>query len=209
MFSSTTIASSMTMPTDSVSASIVSMLSVKPMVPHQAERGDDRGRDRDRGDDRRAEVAEEQQHDERRENRADDQMLLDVVDRRFDELRLIADDAGVVAGRQRRPQLLEALLDGVDHFDGVGARLPADVEQHRARAVDVGDGVDVGFAVLDARDVADPHRMAVLLADHDVVELGDALDAAARPQRERLRALIDAAAGNLDVLRLQRARRRR
>ncbi len=31
MFSSTTIASSITMPTDSVSASIVSMLSVKPM----------------------------------------------------------------------------------------------------------------------------------------------------------------------------------
>ena len=31
MFSSTTIASSMTMPTDSVSASIVIMLSVKPM----------------------------------------------------------------------------------------------------------------------------------------------------------------------------------
>ena len=31
MFSSTTMASSMTMPTDSVSASIVSMFSVKPM----------------------------------------------------------------------------------------------------------------------------------------------------------------------------------
>ena len=57
-------------------------------VPDQAERGDDRRRDGDRRDDRRAEVAEEQQHDERRENRADDQVLFDVVDRRLDELRL-------------------------------------------------------------------------------------------------------------------------
>ncbi len=36
MFSSTTIASSMTMPTESVSASIVSMLSVKPMYQMSA-----------------------------------------------------------------------------------------------------------------------------------------------------------------------------
>ena len=64
----------------------------------------------------------------------------------------------------------------------------------------------VGFAVLDARDIGDPDRVAVLLADDDVVEFGDALDAAARAQRERLRALIDAAAGDFDVLRLQRAR---
>ena len=42
------------------------------------------------------------------------------------------------------------------------------------RAVDVGDRLGIGFAVLDPRDVADPDRMAVLLADDDVVELGDA-----------------------------------
>ena len=36
MFSSTTMASSMTMPTESVSASIVSMLSVKPMYQTSA-----------------------------------------------------------------------------------------------------------------------------------------------------------------------------
>ena len=51
--------------------------------------------------------------------------------------------------------------------------------------------------------------MAVLLADDDVVELGHGCDAAARAQRQRLRALVDAAAGHLDVLRLRaRARRR-
>jgi len=41
------------------------------------------------------------------------------------------------------------------------------------------------------------------LADDDVVELGDGLHAAARAQRDRLRSLVDAAAGDLDVLALQ------
>ena len=102
MFSSTTIASSMTMPTESVSASIVSMLSVKPMYQMSAkvamiEVGIEIG-----GDDRRAEVAEEQQHDDGGEDRADDQVLLHAGDRRLDELRLVADDAQLVAGRQDR-----------------------------------------------------------------------------------------------------------
>ncbi len=73
------MASSMTMPTASVSASMVIRFSVKPMYqirPNVAmievgiaiaammvER----------------QVAEEQQHDERREDRAEDQVLLDAV----------------------------------------------------------------------------------------------------------------------------------
>ena len=98
----------MTMPTDSVSASIVMHVEREAHVPDQAERGDDRRRDGDRGDDRRAQVGQEQQHDERGENRADDQVLFDVVDGRLDELRQVAHDADVVAGRQRRLQLRRA-----------------------------------------------------------------------------------------------------
>ena len=101
MFSSTTIASSMTMPTESVSASIVKHVEREAHVPDQRERGDDRRRDRDGGDDRGAEVAEEQQDDERGEERADDEVLLDGVDRRFDEVGLVAHDAQLVAGQQR------------------------------------------------------------------------------------------------------------
>ena len=47
MFSSTTMASSMTMPTASASASSVMVLSVKPCDPHQGEGADDRDRDGD------------------------------------------------------------------------------------------------------------------------------------------------------------------
>ena len=101
-------------------------------VPHQPERGDDRRRNRDRRDDRRAQVGEEQQHDERGQERADDEMLFDAVDRRFDELRQVAHDARVVARRQRRADLVEPLADGLHDLDGVRARLTAHVEQDRA-----------------------------------------------------------------------------
>ena len=67
-------------------------------------------------------------------------------------------------------------------------------------------GGGVGHAVLDRRDVAQQDRMPVALADDDVAELGDRLHAAARAQRHLRRAGLDAAAGNLGVLRLQRAR---
>ena len=43
-------------------------------------------------------------------------------------------------------------------------------------------------------------------AQHEIAELLGRLDAAARAHRDRLRALIDAAAGDVGVLRLQRPR---
>ena len=59
----------------------------------QHERADDRGRDGQRGDDRAAQVAQEQQHDQRRQDRAQDQVLLDRVDAGADGLGVVADDA--------------------------------------------------------------------------------------------------------------------
>ena len=55
-------------------------------------------------------------------------------------------------------------------------------------------------------DIAQPHRMAVDLAQDDVAEAVDAFDAAASAQRDRLRAPVDAAARDVGVLRLQCAR---
>jgi hypothetical protein len=89
-------------------------------------------------------------------------------------------------------------------LDGVGSGLAADLEEDGTRAIDVGDGLGIGFAVLDARHVGNSDRVAVLLADDNLVELGDRLHPAAGPERDRLRSLIDAAAGNLDVLSLER-----
>ena len=60
------------------------------------------------------------------------------------------------------------------------------------------------IAVLDARDVAEQDGVAFLLPNDDVAERLHRLHAAAGAQRHAGGALLDAAAGDLDVLRLQR-----
>ncbi len=102
MFSSTTIASSITMPTESVSASMVSMLSVKPMYQISAKVAMievgmataamivDRRLPRNSRTTRRG------------QQRADDEVLLDRRDRGLDELSLVPDDAQLVALWQGR-----------------------------------------------------------------------------------------------------------
>ena len=156
---------------------------------------------------RRAPVPEEHEHHQRREDRADDEVLLDAVDRRPDELRLVADDADLVAGRGERRDFGQPLPDGVDDLDGVRARLPADRQQDAGLAVQAGRRVRLGHAVFDRRDVAQEHRMAFALMDDDVAEVRR--PTATRPRVRSVmavRALLDAAAGNLGVLRLERAR---
>ena len=54
--------------------------------------------------------------------------------------------------------------------------------------------------VLGVADVGDPDRRAVDRRDDDVVELFGGVDATERAQRELPLALLERAAGNLDVL---------
>ena len=175
----------------------------EPHVPDQSERRDNRGRDRNGRDDRRSQIREEQQHDQCRQNGPDNEVLFDVVDGGFDEIRRVAHDPHRVAGRQRRFETRQSILDRANDFHGVGAGLPPDLQQHRADAVDVRERIGLRLAVLHARHVADANGMAFLLSNDDVGEFGDGLHATARAQRDRLRSLIDAAPGDLDVLRLQ------
>ena len=74
------------------------------------------------------------QHDEAREDAAQHQVDVDLVQRRVDVARLVADDLEPDVGRQlgltrSRP------LHGLDHGDGVRAGLPAHLERHRRLAV--------------------------------------------------------------------------
>ena len=98
------MASSMTMPTASVSASIVSMLSVKPMYQISAKVAMI-----EVGIEIAAMMVERKlprkiSTTKRGEQRPDDQVLLDAADRRLDEVGLVAHDPQRVAGRQRRLQ---------------------------------------------------------------------------------------------------------
>ena len=65
VFSSTTIAASTIMPTPSARPPNVIVFSVSPREVEQRERADDRDRNRRADDQRRAEVAQEQEDDQR------------------------------------------------------------------------------------------------------------------------------------------------
>ena len=171
MFSSTTIASSMTMPTASVRASMVIELSVRPMYQIRPKVAMI-----DAGIATEAMMVDRQfprnsQDHQRREERADHEVLLDALDRGLDELRLVAHDADVVARRQLRLHVLEPLLDVLHDLHRVGAGLPTDEQHDRADAVDPRQRRRVGHAVLDARDVAQQDRVALALLHDDLVEL--------------------------------------
>ena len=196
----------MTMPTERVSASIVSMLSVKPLYQSSANVAMI-----EVGIEIAAMTVERRlPRNSRTTNAARNEptieVLLDAADRRLDELRPVAHDAQLIAWRQRRLDVRQPLFDVVDDLDGVGAGLLADLQQHGRIAVDAGERPRLGHAVVHAPDVVDLYRVAVHLAQHQVAELLGRLDAAAGAHRDRLRALVDAAAGDVGVLRLQRPR---
>ena len=133
-------------------------------------------------------------------------MLFDRRNRRLDIRRLLADDADAGAARRRFLGFVKAFQHTIDDRQSVGAALLQDRELHRRFAVEFGIGSRFGQTVIDARHVGKQNLSAALRAQHDVVELLHRSQAAQRAQRQFARALIDVAAGNFDVLRLQRFR---
>ena len=109
-------------------------------------------------------------------------MLFDGVDGGFDEIRFVANDAELIARQQRLVEGGEPGLQVVGDFHRVGAGLLANLQQNGGRAVQAGLRARLDHAVFDARDVAQPHRMAGDLADDDIAELSDRGDPAPRPQ---------------------------
>ena len=110
-------------------------------VPDQAEGGDDRGRDRDRGDDRRAQVARNSSTTSAARIEPTIEVLLDVVDRGFDEVRECRARSGwcsrAAAPRCSSSSLARALRSTTSTVLVPDCRRT--VQQHRAGAVDVGD----------------------------------------------------------------------
>src|SRR5262249_43251819 len=127
-FSSTTIASSMTIPTISTSASMVTLFSVKfsiHIMPNaeMTEVG-------------MATAAMNVERHQRGKNGAEHEVQVDLVQRGVDVLRLVADDLELHVRRHLGGQPLEALLDALDDGDRVFARLPADLEDDGRHAVE-------------------------------------------------------------------------
>ncbi len=169
------------------------MFSVKPMYQHHAEGRDDRRRDRDGRDERRAQVATgTAARRARRRSDAEDEVLLDAVDRRFDELRHDRARCGrrspAAASASVRPGA-PSRASTTSH--GVRAGLRADLQQHRAGAVHVGERrrlppCRLRRARRRARSIGWPSRSRTTMS----LKTSDGGDAPARAQRERARALL-------------------
>src|SRR5262249_44956199 len=101
------------------------------------------------------------------ENRYDD-----LVDRLRDEDRRIVDDDGVDAGRKVLLQLLHGRHDFTIDRERVGAGLGIDEQGRRIAAIHVGRAAVIRGADLDPTDVADAgHASSVVGLDDDVGEL--------------------------------------
>src|SRR5207302_4462526 len=108
----------------------------------QGEGGDDRCRDRQGRDQRGSPVPQEDEHHQRGQDGADDQVLLHGAGGRLHEHGLVAHDPEVVPGGQERLDRPEAVLEGVHDVEGGGGGRLLDLQQHGRRPVDVrgGDG---------------------------------------------------------------------
>ena len=94
----------------------------------------------------------------------------------------------------------EAVLDPADHRERVGAgALQRDAGDRLALAVDLGDAAPLVRGELDAGDVAQQHRHALVALHHDLLQVGQALDVAAAADRELGLGELDGTAPDVTV----------
>ena len=211
-FSTTTIASSTTMPIASTRPNSDRLLSEKPnrlitkKVP-TSETGI-----ATIGMIGRAPGLQEQDHHQHDQHDRLDDGLDHGVDRLLDELGRIVDDGVLQPVGEALRQLVHRRLDLVGGRERVRAGQLEDRERDRRIAIEVGVGGIVDRGELDARDVLDAHHRVRALLHHDLAEFLRVDQAAERAHRElerarlRHRRLVQHAGRDLHVLPLQRVR---
>ena len=189
-FSTTTIASSTTMPTASTSPNSVRLFSVKPNVAMKknvpiSDTGIAMiGMTAARQVCRKMMMTSTTSSD-RLEDRLDHR-----IDRLPDELGRIVDDGVLDAGREALRQPLHRLHDGVGGRERVRAGPLEDRKRDRRVAAEIGIGRIVLRGKLDLRDILQPHHGAGGLLHHDIGELLRIGEAPERLHRDLERARL-------------------
>ena len=132
---------------------------------HHAKRPDQRHRNRETRNERRARATQKQKHHEHHESGRDEERALGFPERRPDARRTIHHHCEVGIGRQQRAQARQLGVDRIDGRDDIGARLPADHEQHGGTVVMKTVTVAVLHRIGDFRDITQPHRSTVAITD--------------------------------------------
>ena len=206
MFSRTTTASSITMPTASTSASIVRLFSVKSNARMSVNVAMI-----EVGMASPATIVLRQSRMNSSTVNATStapshRCVLHGVDGAVDEARLVAHHLQVDVRGQDGAELVELRLHAVDHLHRVGARLLADDELDRVLAVQPGEAARLDDAVLGVAEVTHVERPPAHVRHDEVVEIAHRLDASHRAHGQLAARLIEPPAGQLDVLRAMASR---
>ncbi len=160
-FSTTTMASSTTMPIASTSASSETVLAENPSASHAGEGADQADRDRDGGDDGGAQAAQEQEHHHDHERERLDQRLQHLAHRVAHEVGAVVGDVVGEFGREAVRQAVHQLGDRRCGVERVGAGGQIDRQRHRGLAVVARFGVERLRPELDPRHVAQTQHRSI------------------------------------------------
>ena len=106
--------------------------------------------------------------------------------------------------RELGVELVDLVLDGVDHADAVGVREFDDDQRDAFLAVDANDAGASLEGVLNGGNIAEIHRPRRSLGDHDVAKRFDSTRKRVEVHAQVGRALGDRAGRYLELLRLER-----
>src|ERR1039457_3270040 len=150
-----------------------------------------------------ADISQEEEDDDGREEAALDEVVLDAIDGSLDKNGLIADHLRLDIGRQGSGNLLQPPFDFVGGGDRVHAALFGHDQGYRRDAIQAGGGTRLLVAVLRLADVRHRHDVAVARGHGDLVELRRIQNAARGADGKFAGAAVQFAARQLQILRAQ------
>ena len=160
----------------------------------------DRGRNRQAGNECGAPILDEEQNRDRHQNGRHHQVEIHLLDRPHDVPRLVLHDERLNIGREQLAELLESLPDAFHHRHRVASRLLLNDQTDGIPPVEPGETAGFFERVFDATDVADAHRVSILVGHDQIQEPRGTLHTSHGPQHQLARPLIDPAAGQFQVL---------
>jgi len=167
---------------------------------HHEKRGDDRNRQRQADHERAPAIAQEEKDQQDRQRATQQCLRADLVEGLADEYGLIVHLGQFGARRNVGFELFQRCLDAIRHIHRVGIAFLVDRQFDRFAAIQPDDRLALLEALADRGDVAQVDRVAIAIHHQQIAHLLEIDKLVDGAHQIALRALFQAAAGNIDVL---------
>ena len=117
-------------------------------------------------------MTEEDEDHHYHERNCEQQLELNIADRRANGNGSVGQDRNLYRGRQGGIELRQQLHDAVDYVDDVRARLTLHIHNHRRTLVHPGGLLHVFDTIDDIGDILHTDRRAVVISDDDRLVVG-------------------------------------